>query len=59
MLNNVKNMDTIEDKAYEYYRENGYLPEDLESLLSTVQARFCNEIWVELERKTLQELSEE
>lgn len=52
-------MDTIKDKAYEYYRENGYLPEDLEPLLSTVQARFCNEIWVELERKTLQELSEE
>lgn len=52
-------MDTIEDKAYEYYRENGDLPEELESLLSTVQSRFCNEIWVELERKTLQDLSEE
>ena len=52
-------MSDTEDKAYEYYRENGDLPEEMEYLLSTVQARFRNEIWSELERKTLQELSEE
>lgn len=52
-------MSTIEDSAYEYYRENGDLPEELNYLLSTVQARFCNELWTSIERKTLQELSED
>lgn len=52
-------MATLEDDAYAYYKEHGDLPDEEKYLLSTVQARFCNEIWAELERKTLQELSEE